>query len=123
MSTVTEKHNVPSVDDLPIDVELVEDSTNSTLLMQLATSTREAIESKTPILVSHLQLLLVEELGADEDPEVREMFSKAYKLLDLRSRPTNETTTFGVFFFNRDLALLARQLLWVYSQRRESGES
>ncbi|MGD3112700.1 hypothetical protein [Streptomyces sp. YGL11-2] len=121
--TVTGKPMGAGIDDLPIDVELVEDSTDSTLTMELATSTREQIESKTPILVGHLELLLREELGADEDSQVREMFSKAYKLLDLKDRPTKEMTAFSIFFFNRDVALLARQLLWVYRQRRETGGS
>ncbi|QRX96817.1 hypothetical protein JNO44_08635 [Streptomyces noursei] len=123
MFTVTDRAKVPSIDDLPIDVELVEDSTDSTLTMKLATSTREEIESKTPILIGHLELFLREELGADEDSQVRDMFSRAYKLLDLKDRPTRETTAFSVFLFNRDVALLTRQLLWIYRQRREDGDA
>ncbi|MDI3402589.1 hypothetical protein [Streptomyces cavernicola] len=118
---MSEQHDVAGLESLPLDVELIEDSTETVLAMQMATSTRPSLDSKTPVVVGHLQLLLGEELGADEDPEVRDLIVRSYRLLDLAARPREESPAFNVFFYNRDVALLTRKLLWVYQERREAG--
>jgi hypothetical protein len=102
--------------DKPIDVELITDSTDAALAMSLGTSTRQDIDSRTPILIGHLQLLLAEQLGGDEEDMVRRQFQKAYKVLDLSNRPTNEAPTFAAYFFMREVAELTRRLLWIYTQ-------
>ncbi|WP_244206967.1 hypothetical protein [Streptomyces swartbergensis] len=102
---------------MPIDVELISDSTNAALRMELSTSTREAIDTRTTVIIGQLNLLLGEELGADDDPEVKGVFRKAHQLLDLSSRPTRQTPSFSAFFYMRDVASLTRRLLWVYAER------
>lgn len=105
----------------PIDVELIGDSTQSALAMRLGTTTRAEIDAKTPVLIGHLQALLAEDLGADEDEMVRHQFQKAYKVLDLNNRPTENAPTFTAYFFMREVADLTRRLLWIYTQRSGTG--
>ncbi|WP_256220651.1 hypothetical protein [Streptomyces sp. CC53] len=101
----------------PVDVELIGDSTDAALLMELGTTTRDQIDLKTPILTGHLQLLVSEDLGADEDEAVRKLFRQAYALLDLSRRPSQDAPTFVAYFYMREVATLTRRFLWVYSQR------
>lgn len=121
VSTVSERCKPPSIDGAPIDVELIGDSTETALVMKLGTSTRDDIINRTPILIGHLQLFLAEELGADEDEMVRHLFHEAYRLLDLKSRPAPDATTFAAYMFMRDVASLTRQFLRVYTQRSGTG--
>ncbi|GBP99081.1 hypothetical protein SSP531S_04760 [Streptomyces spongiicola] len=123
MSTVSEGREAPSLDEPPIDIELIGDSTETALVMQLGTSTREDINKRTPVLIGHLQQLLAEELGADEDETVRRLFHEAYRLLDLKTRPAPDATTFAAYMFMREVASLARRFLWVYTQRSRTGVS
>ncbi|MEU9777274.1 hypothetical protein [Streptomyces sp. NPDC047968] len=102
-------------------MELIGDSTETALVMKLGTSTRDDIINRTPILIGHLQLFLAEELGADEDEMVRHLFHEAYRLLDLKSRPAPDATTFAAYMFMRDVASLTRQFLRVYTQRSGTG--
>ncbi|WP_237285527.1 hypothetical protein [Streptomyces niveus] len=85
--------------------------------MELSTSTRKDMDASLPEIVGHLNLLLGEDLGADEDQDVRELFRKGYRLLDLQNRPTAETPSFGAFLYLRDAADVTRRLLWIYTQR------
>ncbi|MFC8350816.1 hypothetical protein [Streptomyces sp. NPDC057280] len=105
-----------SVDSLPIDVELLSDTTDDVLRMELSTSTREDIDFKTTRVVGLLSLLLAEDLGADDDDEVMDLFRRAYKLLELTNRPSRQTPSFTAFFFMRDVAHLTRRLMWVYAE-------
>ncbi|MFB9462029.1 hypothetical protein [Streptomyces cinereospinus] len=120
---MSERQEAPSVDEAPIDVEMIGDSTDTALVMRLGTTTRKDIDKRTPILIGHLQLLLSEELGADDDPTVRALFSQAYKLLDLKARPEPDAPTFASFFYMREVASLTRRFLWIYSQRSGTGVS
>ncbi|WP_344277938.1 hypothetical protein [Streptomyces hebeiensis] len=120
---MSERHEAPSVHEAPIDVELIGDSTETALSMGLGTSTRRDIDHRTPILIGHLQLLLAEELGADDDPTVRVLFAKAYRLVDLNARPTADAPAFAAYFFMREAANLTRRLLWIYAQRSGTGVS
>ncbi|MFF6786852.1 hypothetical protein [Streptomyces sp. NPDC012510] len=121
MATVTDRRKAPAVDNLPIDTELIADSTDAALRMELGTSTRESINLRTTAIIGQLNLLLGEELGTDEDPNVRDLCRRACKLLELSKRPTKETPTFSAFFFMRDIAGLTRRLLWVYAE--ENGHA
>ncbi|MGC9537046.1 hypothetical protein [Streptomyces sp. UG1] len=100
----------------PIDVQQIADSTDAALKTELGTSTREDIDTRTATIIGQLNPLLGEELGADADPDVRELFRRAYRLLELSERPTRETPTFSAFFFMRDVAGLTRRLLWVHTE-------
>ncbi|KUO19768.1 hypothetical protein [Streptomyces dysideae] len=104
---------------LPVAVETISESTEAALSMQMATSTRKDMDASLPEIVGHLNLLLGEDLGADED--VRELFRKGYRLIDLQNRPTAETPSFGVFIYLRDVADITRRLLWIYTQRHGLG--
>jgi hypothetical protein len=108
-------------DGVPIDVELIQDSTDAALAMRLGTSTRKDVDARTPVLLGHLGALLAEDLGADEDELVREQFRKAYELLDLKRRPSEDATTFTTYFFMREVADVTRRLLWIYIQRSGTG--
>ncbi|MFD9600654.1 hypothetical protein [Streptomyces sp. NPDC059970] len=121
VSTVAEEPEASSVDGRPIDKELIGDNLDTALDMTLSTSTREDIDWWTATLIGHLNLLVGEELGADDDPKVTSLFSEAYKLLDLRHRPTNETPAFRAFNYLRQTGLLTRRFLTVYSRRRGTG--
>ncbi|MFJ9377540.1 hypothetical protein [Streptomyces sp. NPDC101455] len=106
---------------LPVDVETISESTEAALSMELATSTRKDMDASLPEIVGHLNLLLGEDLGADEDNDVRELFRKGYRLLDLQNRPTADTPSFGAFLYLRDAADVTRRLLWIYTQRHGLG--
>ncbi|MFF8029360.1 hypothetical protein ACFZDJ_51740 [Streptomyces sp. NPDC007896] len=108
---------------LPVDVETISESTEAALSMRMATSTRKDLNASLPEIVGHLDLLLGEDLGADEDEGVRELFRKGYRLLDLQNRPTAETPSFGTFIYLRDAADVTRRLLWIYTQRHGLGAS
>ncbi|WP_328370329.1 hypothetical protein OG828_44535 [Streptomyces sp. NBC_00457] len=111
MATVTNEPEAPTV-----DAELMAHCTDAALRMQLGTSTREDIDTRTTLVIKHLNQLLAQELGADEDSDVRDLFRQAYRLLDLTSRPTKETAAFNAFVYMRDVANVARRLLWIYTE-------
>ncbi|MFE9024570.1 hypothetical protein ACFYNL_39315 [Streptomyces sp. NPDC007808] len=123
MKTETSRFDVTdAVDgDEAIDVELIADSTDSILAMRMDSSTRADIDLKTTAVFGYLNQLLQEGLGADTDELVRQMFNKAYKLLDLKKRPKADTPVFAAFFYMREVAGLARRFLWIYSQRSGTG--
>ncbi|TVZ93440.1 hypothetical protein [Streptomyces sp. BK340] len=123
MKTETSRFEVTASteDGVPIDVELIQDSTDAALSARLGTSTRADIDARTPALIGHLQLLLGEELGADDDELVMQQFRKAYSLLDLKNRPSAEAPTFTAYFFMREVADLTHRLLWIYTQRSGAG--
>lgn len=102
---------------LPVDIETISEGTEAALSMELSTSTRRDMDASLPEIVGHLNLLLGEDLGAAEDQDVRELFHKGYRLLDLQNRPTAETPSFGAFLYLRDAADVTRRLLWIYTQR------
>lgn len=118
MTTMTSRDaasKAQSCDD-SIDVQQIEDSTEAALIMPLGASTREDIDTKTATLVGELNLLLSKGLGADDDPAVRDLCRRAYRLLEPSERPTKETPAFSAFFYMRDVASLTRRLLWVYAE-------
>ncbi|MFJ8107818.1 hypothetical protein [Streptomyces sp. NPDC096132] len=104
-------------DGTPIDVEAISSQTNTVLGLRMDTTTRVAMDQQVPAIAGHLNRLLHEDLGADNDSEVRKLLREGTKLVDLTSRPTPETPTFGTYLYLRNLALLTRRLLWIYSQR------
>ncbi|MFD9486278.1 hypothetical protein ACFWBX_20305 [Streptomyces sp. NPDC059991] len=106
---------------LPVDVETISDRTEAALSLELATSTREEIDGPVPAITGHLNRLLGEDLGADEDEAVRELMRKGYQLLDLQNRPTAQTPSFGAFVYLREAADTTRRLLWIYAQRHGLG--
>lgn len=106
---------------LPIDVETISDSTEAALFMNMATSTREDIDGTLSKIIGHLNLMLGEDLGADEDEVVRDLFRKGYRLLDPTNRPSQQSPSFGAFLYLRDTAELTRRLLRVYTQRNGLG--
>ncbi|MFJ2341839.1 hypothetical protein [Streptomyces antimycoticus] len=115
---MTHRHEAPAVESLSIDTELIADSTDAALQMDLSTSTREDINARTAVVIKQLGLLLGQELDTDEDPAVRALCRQAYRLLELSERPTKETPVFRTFFFMRDVASLTRRLLWVYGEEK-----
>ncbi|GGU41198.1 hypothetical protein GCM10010211_00190 [Streptomyces albospinus] len=110
-----------AIGNLPIDVEGISSRTESVLAMRMDTTTRAAMDGATPAIVGHLNLLLCEELGANEDQDVEVLVRKGYSLIDYTRRPSESTPTFGAYIYMRDAALLTRRLLWIYTQRNGLG--
>ncbi|MEU1309128.1 hypothetical protein ABZ419_09560 [Streptomyces cinnamoneus] len=106
---------------LPIDVEGISSRTESVLAMKMGTTTRAAMDGATPAIIGHLNRLLCEQLGADEDQEVEALVRKGYNLIDYASRPSESTPTFGAYVYLRDAASLTRRLLWIYTQHNGLG--
>ncbi|MEU9406333.1 hypothetical protein AB0E08_11635 [Streptomyces sp. NPDC048281] len=104
-------------DDALINVEAISAQTNSILALRMGTTTRAVMDGQVPAIARHLNRLLREDLGADDDGEVRQLRRKGIRLVDLTNRPTAETPSFGTYLYLRDAALLTRRLLWVYSER------
>ncbi|MGX1562486.1 hypothetical protein [Streptomyces sp. NPDC055506] len=46
---------------------------------------------------------------------------KGYTLIDPSKRPAEGTPSFGAFLYLRDVALLTRRLLWIYTERKRLG--
>jgi hypothetical protein len=107
--------------DTPIDVEAISSQTNAVLGLRMDTTTRAALDQQVPAIAGHLNRLLHEDLGADDDSEVHKLLREGTELVDLTSRPTSETPTFGTFLYLRNVALLTRRLLWIYAERNGLG--
>ncbi|MFF5144148.1 hypothetical protein ACFY6U_31210 [Streptomyces sp. NPDC013157] len=99
-------------DDALINVEAISAQTNSILALRMGTTTRAVMDKQVPAIARHLNQLLREDLGADDDSEVRQLRRKGTRLVDLTNPPS-----FGTYLYLRDAALLTRRLLWVYSER------
>ncbi|MEU7030015.1 hypothetical protein AB0A60_25460 [Streptomyces sp. NPDC046275] len=106
---------------MPLDVELINDSIDAASGMELGTSTRRDIDRAIYRIVGHLRLVMAEELGADEDSGVMELFKQGYRLLELSTRPTPSTPVFGAFNYLRDATNLTRRLMAVYTERHGAG--
>ncbi|MCL8015180.1 hypothetical protein [Streptomyces sp. AS02] len=104
-------------DDTPIDVEAISSRTNTVLGLRMDTTTRAAMDRQLPAIAGDLNRLLREDLGADDDSEVRNLLREGTRLVDLTNRPTAETPTFGTYLYLRDVALLTQRLLWIYAER------
>ncbi|MET7766906.1 hypothetical protein ABZS71_34835 [Streptomyces sp. NPDC005393] len=100
-----------------IDVAAISWQTDIVLRLRMGTTTRAAMDRHLPKMANELNRLLGEDLGAEDDCEVRELIREGTRLIDLTNRPTVETPTFGTFVYLRDIALLTRRLLWIYSER------
>lgn len=108
-------------EDSPIDVAVISSRTETVLHLRMDTTTRAAMDRHLPGLAKELNRLLGEDLGAEDDSEVRELVRKGTRLIDLTNQPTAETPGFGAFLYLRDVALLTRRLLWIYSERNGLG--
>ncbi|WP_369366429.1 hypothetical protein AB5L52_25530 [Streptomyces sp. CG4] len=105
------------VDDFPIDVEAISSRTDAVLGLSMGSTTRATMNRHLPGIAAELNRLLGEELGAEDDSEVRELVREGTRLIDLTNRPTAETPAFGAFIYLRDVALVTRRLLWIYTER------
>jgi len=103
--------------DTPIDVEAISSRTNTVLGLRMDTTTRVAMDRQLPAIAGDLNRLLREDLGADDNSEVRNLLREGTRLVDLTNRPTAETPTFGTYLYLRDVALLTQRLLWIYAER------
>lgn len=105
-------------DDTPIDVEAISSRTNTVLGLRMDTTTRAAMDRQVPVVAGDLNRLLREDLGADDDNEVRNLLRQGTRLVGLTNRPTAETPAFGTYLYLRDVALLTQRLLWIYAERK-----
>jgi len=119
--TVTEQPKPQSLDELPLDEELIRDSVDAALEMGLSTSTRKDIDATISVLIGHLNLLLTEDLGPDDGEKAKGMRGEAYKHLDLKHRPSGDTAAFSAFAYMRSTALLTRRFLEICAERSGTG--
>ncbi|WP_328900338.1 MULTISPECIES: DUF6415 family natural product biosynthesis protein [unclassified Streptomyces] len=108
-------------DSIPVDVEFIRDGLIHALELPLATTTREVIDSTIHQVRGHLNLLMGEELGYDSDDAVRELFRRAYALLDLGRRPNEASPAFEAFAHLRDTARVAQRLLDNFERLRHNS--
>ncbi|MGW2281006.1 hypothetical protein [Streptomyces sp. NPDC001770] len=105
----------------PVDVETISEITGQVLDLRLTTSTREDILAHAAAVHGFLNLLVREELGADQDPFVRDVIGKAYVLLAAKA-PTRETPCFSAYAHVREAADITRRLLRVWVGRHREAE-
>ncbi|MFC7510334.1 hypothetical protein ACFQV4_01325 [Streptomyces thermocarboxydus] len=74
-----------------IVLEAVDEAVETALAIRLSMPERPVIDATTRDLVSHLRVLMAEELGFDEDPAVQALFREGYRVLDLTRRPTEQS--------------------------------
>ncbi|MEE4490313.1 hypothetical protein [Streptomyces sp. BE230] len=124
MTTMAQENDTRTVGvgpgSLPVDTESIRDGLIHALTLPLATTTREDINASIRHVRGHLNLLMGEELGYDSDPAVRDLFSRAYALLDLGRRPSEETPVFEAFAYLRDTARVAQRLLDIFGEFRRT---
>ncbi|MFJ5997552.1 hypothetical protein [Streptomyces sp. NPDC092370] len=111
------KEPAASIDGPPIDVETISETVDAALSMQLSTSTREAIDSRTALVVGHLNLLLAEDMW-EGDEEATGLFQQAYRFLNLSARPGKGTPVFEAFTFMRESATLTGALASIYAKKK-----
>lgn len=99
-------------DDTPIDVEAISSRTNTVLGLRMDTTTRAEMDRQLPATAGQLNRLLREDLGADDDSEVRQLLRQGTRLVDLTNRPTADTPAFGTYLYLRDAALLRPCPMW-----------
>lgn len=105
-----------------LEVDWFRDTITVIQLMDLSRSTRADIDARTAECIRHLEELLVVDLGADQDDEVMELFRRAYRHLDLSSRPTPATPAYDAFAYMRDMATVTFELLKVYVTKNEGQD-
>ncbi|WP_226966867.1 hypothetical protein [Streptomyces phaeolivaceus] len=113
----TELAEDSEAEDSSLDMAVISSRTETVLNLRMDTTTRAAMDGHLPGLAKGLNRLLGEDLGAEVDSEVRELVRRGTRLIDLTNRPTAETPAFGTFLYLRDVALVTRRLLWIYSER------
>ncbi|WP_406170317.1 hypothetical protein [Streptomyces sp. NBC_00996] len=113
----TELAEDSEAEDSSLDMPVISSRTETVLNLRMDTTTRAAMDGHLPGLTKGLNRLLGEDLGAEDDSEVRELVRRGTRLIDLTNRPTAETPVFGTFLYLRDVALVTRRLLWIYSER------
>ncbi|MCX5395972.1 hypothetical protein [Streptomyces sp. NBC_00102] len=87
MANVTEERDPKAAGSAPIDVQTISRITDEVLKLRLNTSTHEAITAHAQAIHGALNLLVREELGADEDSIVRDQIERAYRVLASRWCP------------------------------------
>lgn len=112
-----EKPEETTDETLLIDVEEISLRTESALALKLETPTRQELYSSMSTMVGHLNKLLCQDLGAEGDEGARALIRRGYTLIDPTSRPGPQALTFVLLDHLRDIALVTRQLLWIYTQR------
>lgn len=108
---------------LPVDLETIGVTVANALAIRLSMPERPQIDATTRTLIGHLGELLLEDLGFDEDPDVRAMYQQAYRLLELSRRPTRQATQFGAYEYMREVARLTRRFASVYRELNEEAST
>ncbi|MFE9456020.1 hypothetical protein [Streptomyces californicus] len=116
VANVTEERDPKATGSAPIDVQTISRITDEVLKLQLNTSTHEDITAHAQAIHGALNLLVREELGADEDSIVRDQIERAYRVLDVKATPPQEMPAFSAFAHMREAASVARRLLWIWAE-------
>ncbi|MER6030456.1 hypothetical protein [Streptomyces fodineus] len=113
----TESAEESEAEKSPIDIEAISSHTDVVLGLPMGTTTRAVMDRHLPGIAKELNRLLGEDLGADDDSDVRKLVREGTRLIDLTNRPNAETPTFGTYIYLRNVALLTRRLMWIYTER------
>ncbi|MFG2171254.1 hypothetical protein ACGFMO_07695 [Streptomyces niveus] len=107
---------------LTVDLAIIGDTVNTALAIVLLMPDRSQIDATSRALISHLEGLLLEDLGFDNDQKVREMYREAYRYLEFGRRPGADTTQFHAYEYMRGLAQLTRRFASVYAESRDADD-
>ncbi|MER7235368.1 hypothetical protein ABT348_31020 [Streptomyces olivaceus] len=105
-----------------IVLEAADETVETALAIRLMMPERPVIDA-TRDLVSHLRVLMAEELGFDENPAVQALFREGYRVLDLTRRPTEQSPHFHAYQYMRDLGSLTRRFADVYRATRRKDQN
>ncbi|MFH8794141.1 hypothetical protein [Streptomyces sp. NPDC017941] len=105
-----------------IVLEAVDEAVDTALVVRPTVPERPTIDAMNRGLVSHLRVLMAEELGFDEDPAVQALFREGYRVLDLTRRPTEQSTLFIAYQYMRDVGSLTRRFADVYRATRKQDQ-
>ncbi|MEV5677423.1 hypothetical protein [Streptomyces sp. NPDC052179] len=103
-----------------IDLESISKLSGEVLKLQLPTSTRSEITAQAEAIHDALNLLVREELGADQSPMVRDLIRRAYRLLSAQEPPVTQMPPFSAFAHIRETASITRRLLWIWAERNNA---
>ena len=106
-----------------IVLEAVDEAVETALAIRLSMPERPVIDATTRDLVSHLRVLMAEELGFDEDPVALPEQRLDGRVLDLTRRPTEQSPHFIAYQYMRDVGALTRRFADVYRATRKKDQN
>ncbi|MFH0521825.1 hypothetical protein ACHBTE_32185 [Streptomyces sp. M41] len=101
---------------LPVHVETISSTIDTVWDMQLSTSTRKDIDTRTGELVGHLHVLIGQPLGEDDSYDTLRLLRMVERHVAMSNRPTSRSPAHDAYAYMRDSAVLASSLLSLYQK-------